>query len=801
MKVISVRGAKEHNLKDVSLDIPKNKLVAFTGVSGSGKSSLVFDTIYVEAFRRFADASQAPIYVMGNSLWSKTSRPQFRAIKGLPPALGLSQRQGVAGKLSTVGTISGISDLFRVYFAAFGDVFCRNCDIPLRSTPLQTVYSNIMEKFEGRKLYIISPIVEKRKGAFINEIEKFRELGFSKIRINGKLLDLQDDTEKIVIDAKKLNTIEVILDFLTVAHDKQKRIERAVSQALEYGNGIVKIEEPLVKSNSKDQKLICESFNTRSSCPQCGESSPKLDPRYFSHSSLGQCPVCSGTGSSIEGGHSDLNPCASCKGTRLSVERPRVRVYDKLFEELHQVNVPHVAQFVNDTLVPLSQGDKAKLRVVDELARMANMLVTIGLGHLNLNRSGNSLSPGDLQRLRLSSMLSNRLIGALYVLDEPCQGLTSEEVSSLLGVLTALVKKGSSVVVVEHHPVFLKECEWVITMGPGAGSQGGAVTHQANGKNFMADHISKYGKMLTFKKNRAKYNECLEFRNINIRTLQLANLTIPHGKVTIIRGPGGKGKASFLDMCLEPVLNSILEKNPLLKGEYFTVKIAGDVPVENVTYVRPGSMTRSSRKSVASALEVISHLRELFAQLPQSQVLGLTEMSFSWNSKLGKCSHCEGRGYLELMQRYGPSVEIECEVCRGAKLNSRSLLPRFKGLNMADVMNLSLDDAMTQFAHHKNIHSRLARAAQFGLGYVKLGQGMDELSGGELQRLTLTLELKRVQLTGSWFLLVHPGTGLHSPDIKVLGELMRIMVSRGATFVVLENREEFLEYGDHIVQM
>ncbi len=792
MKFISVRGAAEHNLKDLSVDIPKNKLVAFTGVSGSGKSSLVFDTIYAEAFRRFADASAVPLFMMGNAYWARMSRPRYRAITGLPPALGLSQRQGVAGKLSTVGTISSASDLLRVYFAAFGDVFCRTCDIPLRPLPFAQLVERVFQDYAGRKVAFIASVAEKRKGAFEKEVERFRQLGFSKIRVNEKIYNLQDEEERIQIDARRLNTVEVFVDALVINTEKRKRIERAVEQTLEHGRGLVVVEDLSTQELRK--------FNTKASCPQCGESAPRLDPRYFSHSSQGQCEKCSGTGASGPDLPSDLFPCGTCHGTRLSPKRPIVRVGGKKFESLHQCAVSELDSFVRTDLATLSQGDKAKERVANELSRLVRTMHGLGLGHLPLNRSGDSLSPGDLQRLRLAAMLSNRLSGALYVLDEPCQGLTAGEVQKLVTILRNIVRDGSSVLVVEHHPVFLSEVDNVFVMGPGAGVHGGHVVSTTSGKDYLLHEAAenKGHKAPTF----PKVTDSIVFQDINIRNLSKKKITLPQQAITIVRGDAGRGKSSFLELCVVPVLKEIgkIEDEVSVGKSFCSFQISAGISVTHVNDVRPGTMTRASRRSVAAALEVIQPIREILAKLPMSQVMGLTESHFSWHSKLGKCETCEGRGYVELPQRFGPPVQMECELCLGAKLNSRSLLPRFKGYNMADLMNLGIEEARAVFAHVKSIEVKLARAVQFGLGYVKLGQGMDSLSGGELQRLTLTMELKRATLAGAWFVLVHPGTGLHAPDIQVLGDLMSLMVTRGATFVVLENREEFLKYAGNLIE-
>jgi len=817
MQTIEVKGAYEHNLQSVDVDIPKNKLIAFTGVSGSGKSSLVFDTLYVEAFRRFADASHAPVHLMGHSFWSRTVRPKFKSIKGLPAALGLSQRQGVAGKLSTVGTISGVSDLLRVYFAAFGDVHCRNCDIPLRATPFRELMTRIESSFAGEKITVTAPIVEKRKGAFAQDIEKFRQLGFSKIRVNGETYSLQDEDQRISIDSKKLNTIEVMIDAVQVVAERRARLERAVGQALEYGKGVVKIE----------LKSTFQKFNTKSACPQCGESAPRLDPRYFSHSSLAQCETCGGTGAQDEDLPADLYPCKKCSGTRLNPARPIVRVQSMLFESLHKIPVSELLNHLKISFSPDAGSERARVQVLSEALRLVETMCQLGLGHLTLNREGGSLSPGDLQRLRLASMISNQLRGALYIMDEPCQGLTSSEVNQLVRVLRGLVNNGSSVLVVEHHPQFLRYCDEVFLMGPGAGRLGGKVVSQFRGESEIAEMLLAKEKALfesaaanessaflrspAFRLRRGKSPDekqperesaALILENIRVRTASKKSIRLPQASLTLIRGEAGRGKGSFIELCVWPALEKLIEAaNPkAAELEFCRLRPDGPLVVNSLHDVRPGSLVRTSRRTVAAALDVLVPMREIFAQLPQAQVMGLTASHFSWNSKAGRCPSCEGRGYLEIPQRFGPPVEVSCEECLGTKLSQRSLIPRFKGLNLAEIMNLTLEDARNFFAHVRLIESRLAAALEFGLGYVTLGQGMDSLSGGELQRLTLTLELRRAQLEGAWFLLLHPGTGLHTPDIATLGRLLRMMVSRGASFVVLENREEFLRFADQVVE-
>jgi excinuclease ABC subunit A len=790
--VIAVRGAAEHNLKDLSVEIPKNQLVVVTGVSGSGKSSLVFDTLYAESFRRFADASGLPSFMLGGSIEIRSSRPRVSSIQGLPPALGLSQRQGVAGRLSTVGTICGATDLLRVFFAAFGLAYCRSCAIPLRPTPPDEVIGALFERFSGAMVTIVAPVAERRKGLFAQELDAFRKEGFSRLRVNGQLFDLQEVENTALIDPKKLNTIELLVDRVSVSEEKRKRIERVVAAALNFGKGVVKVEGPLLQ----------ELFNTKSACPQCGESSPKLDPRHFSHSSLGQCPTCEGSGASEPERAEDLAPCRACNGSRLDAKLPLVRIGGLRFDEVARMTAAGALQFVREMLVPQAGESRAKAKVVRELELLLATLVRLGAGHLSLNRAGQSLVPGDLQRLRLASMIAAPFSGALYILDEPCQGLTHDEVDRFVAVLRDLVDRGATVLAVEHHPAFLERCDTVITMGPGAGEHGGRICEIASRPltTVVASAEPSRDSAKSSKQSETPGASSLLLRNVDLRGARMSALAFNVGGIHLLRGPSGSGKSSLLRECLEPILARTLAGETSVSIPYADVAFGPNYSVTHLSVVRPGSLTRTTRRTVAAALEVLPPLRALFGALPQAQLMGLAEMHFSWSSKLGRCETCEGRGFIELKQRYGTSVEIECESCLGAKLGSRSLVPRFKGLNFAELMELSIDEAAGLFENFRLIHQRLTTARQFGLGYVKLGQTMESLSGGEMQRLLLVMELRRSNLLGAWFLLMHPGTGLHAPDIEVLGELLRTMAERGATFVLVENREEFLAVADSVVE-
>ncbi len=831
MNSIIVKGASEHNLKNIDVEIPKNKINVFTGISGSGKSSLVFDTIYAEAFRRFLDSTQMPVFYLSNSSQYKPGRSKFHSISGLPPAFGISQRQRVASQLSTVGTITGVSDLFRVYFAAYGDKFCSECDIPLKGIQISEIKDQILHLFQDKNITISANLVEKRKGSFKKEIEKFLEKGFSKINLNGKIHDLEE--EKINIDGKKLNTISFIVDSLKLKTENATRLERSLRQAVELGKGVVKVTS---ESNSR-------IYNTLSSCPQCGQSAQKIDPRFLSHTSpLGKCTRCHGLGSEHFPLPSDLFPCLECHGGRMNSDKPTVRILGKTIDEIQKLKFSELILFIQEQLNWDAKNDTGKQKIYAEISKIILTLNSLNLGHLFLNRSGQSLSPGDLQRVRLASFVSNHLKGALYVIDEPCQGLTNSEVQNLLELFKQIKEIGATLLCVEHHPFFLANADCLFLMGPGAGIYGGQIVSKATDplslKALLLNEAQKTNaefalsskqqldqelkeSTMRLKKSRKNfsldktlanvdYSAFIEFSDVSLRNLNQKRYLLKTKAINVLRGPSGSGKMTFIDCILLPYLqaagakfenweDSELDSLKLLKDKYYHIKVTGNFKAGIVNYVKPGNLIRTSRRIVASALEVVVPLRQLFAKLHQSQMLGLTEHHFSWSSKLGKCLQCEGRGYVEHEQKYMQSIKMECDSCYGARLDSHSLKPRFKNYNFAEVMNLTLDQAVQLFDNQTSIQSKIERACLFGLGYIQLGQTMDMLSGGEIQRLNLTLELKRSLLEDCFFILIHPSTGLHTPDISKLKILLKRMVEKGATFVCVDNREEFLDFAENVL--
>lgn len=802
--------------------------MAFTGVSGSGKSSLIFDTLYMESYRRFSDASQVPVHLMGRQSPAAGKRPRFRAIKGLPPALGLSQRQGVAGRLSTVGTISGVADLLRVYFAAFGEVFCKNCDIPLRAMSFLDVMEAMGKRFSGKKIVVLAPIAEKRKGAFADELERFRRFGFTRVRLNGVTKRLDGDPKDVALDARKLNTVELIVDAFELRPERAQRAERAVAQAVDIAK-LVRVE---AAAENFAPTSDCELYNLSSACPQCGESAPKLDPRHLSHTSLGKCSECEGRGGFNDDLPADLFPCTQCNGSRLDPDMPTVRIQQMSFESLTSMTLQDLGQMCARERSQIAKTDRSRFKVLDEIIRLSRVHETLGVSHLTLGRSGGSLSPGDLQRLRLASLLSNQLQGAVYVLDEPCQGLTKPEVDHLLSTLRMFVASGSSVVVVEHHPDFLRGVDRVFVMGPGAGERGGEIVAEMPGHAYdprieveqsrallanspvqkqIPDPLSFSGAEAAraLSSSSTKSGGFLRFQLTGFRGLNAKELKLQERAVNILRGPSGSGKASFVELVLIPQLtlaSASAEKEAtigakmLIDEKFAKVTLPKDFSVAGLEVVKPGTLVRSTRRSLAAALDILVPLRSRFENLVSSQILGLTASDFSWHSKKGQCRQCSGKGFLEFEQKYAPPIEVICSSCNGAKLDRHSLVPKLKGKNFAEILDLTVEQAIAFFESDRQIRTRLEPPLEFGLGYLRLNQTMESLSGGEMQRLVLTLELKRARVDGFWYLLTHPGTGLHLPDIQVLGNLLRSLVNRGATFVLTENREEFAEYADHVIE-
>jgi excinuclease ABC subunit A len=755
---IRLTGATENNLKNLSLEIPKRQLIAFTGKSGSGKSSLVFDTLYIESLRRFSEASHIPLFYQSN--YKKAVRPHFQSLTGLPPALGLSQKQGVLGNLSTVGTLCGLVDLLRVYFVSFGIPTCSQCEIPLESFSVTQIIEKIFKDYKDQKISLLAPLVHKRKGSHGKLLEKILESGFSKIYLNDEIVDIQKQMPKISSDT--LNSIDVIIDRLQVKSTVS--LEKSIVNALDWGKGCLTVIQDDIKVY----------FNTKKTCPLCGQSALSLDPRHLSHSSLGQCTSCHGTGSEEEDLPADLYPCKSCGGSRIEDFGVRLLLDKYDFSYLNQQPISKLKSFF-ETLKKTALLHPAQKKVFSEMERIFNVLLNLNLDHLNLGRSANSLSPSEIQRLRLSNLFSNQLQGMLYILDEPCQGLTSLEVENLILLLQKMIKNGASILTVEHHPHFLKRCDGVFVLGPDAGKEGGYITSIHTSQNPYSENKPLI--KTSFNQDKTKLTPFLELKNIKIRNVSLKSFTLYEKGIHIIRGKSGSGKSTLLQECIYPALK---------KHESVT----------SLQDIRPGSLKKTSHRVLASVLGFLPLLRKFWARLPMSQILGLTDSHFSWSSSLGQCPSCKGKGYHQLISKYSPPIEYECPQCEGQRLHPQSLLTQYQGLHFFQMLQKNAQEALPLIGHLPRFKTHLQNLVQFGLGYIPLSQTLSELSGGELQRLHLSQELSQRKINGRWYLLFHPSTGLHTHDIEILGNLMKKLTTQGSSFVLIENREEFIPYAD-----
>jgi excinuclease ABC subunit A len=809
---IVILGAKENNLQNIDVSIPKNSFVVLTGKSGSGKSSLAFSVIYKESFRRYAEASHFPIMLMGEPYISLMEKPQVQEITGLPFTLAVSQKQMVVGELSTVGTVLGVSDILRVFFATLGVYSCKTCDIPLQRHSASQMADAIFTKFKNKTIELRIPLALKRKGGFEKEMQRCVTAGYALFHINGLPVNAFDKLP--ILDAKKLNTIEVITDRLTVSHDhftdpnetldsnlSRNTIVNCIEHMQQWGKDSLIV----YSQDAQDHMTQKEFFSLNAVCPQCQKSIETYDARYFSHTThVGKCEECGGMG----GFHQsiDMYPCGTCRGSRLTPSLTKVLWQQLSWFDIQTQNLSEIHQLL--VAKKKIYTDPYLQKLLQECIQILAYACQLGLSYLSLNRSNRGLSPGELQRLRIAKVAATTLQGALYIFDEPCQGLTDAEVGQVMQVLRGLViDYEATVLCVEHHTQCIDTADFVLEMGPGAGKYGGLVT-QAKQAPFVFHHgetpvivknpVAKTANQITFTihaPNRGLHNKQFFLQETGFHIWQ---------------GASGTGKKTALLHGVVPWLYSQL---PVAEQKKFTEDF-GELPpvlpgfhMEGVTgvkklfFVTPGAITKNSTRNIAGLLDINTEIRKFYALLPESKVLGLTERNFAHRftrTGLGYCPRCEGKGSLEIVHRYTGSVKRTCPLCNGTKFNSQSLIPKYKGLSIVDALNLEIQEFVPLFENLPRIVKPLELLLQFDLGYLTLNTPLSHLSGGEVQRLLLTQELHTKHLEQSWFVLVHPSTGLHTPDLYNLGSVLQNLQKKGATILIVENRNEFLPYANGV---
>ena len=804
---IIIKGAREHNLKNVSLELPRNKMVVFTGLSGSGKSSLAFDTIFAEGQRRYIESlsSYARQFLGG------MQKPDVDEIEGLSPAISISQKAHSSNPRSTVSTITEIYDYLRVLYARIGKPHCPDCGISIEKMTADEIFKKTEEllKEEGA-LFILSPVVRGRKGEYFQMLQDTYEAGFSEVRIDGKMRSLK---ERIPLEKAKIHTIEIVIDkiyFSKIDDDFEFRLNEAIETAIDMSDGLCTIIFP-----NKEEKI----FSTQYSCPECGFSFPEIEPRLFSFNSpYGACPECNGLG--IENPFS-TNPCPVCEGKRLNKNALSIKVNDKNIWEATNMTVEKALEFFSKTGEEISKKDKEIAEVIfNEIKNRLQFMIDVGLHYISLNRMSGTLSGGESQRIRLASQVGTKLVGALYVLDEPTIGLHQRDNELLVKTLRNLCDIGNSIIVVEHDEDTIMASDWIVDFGPRAGQHGGEIMFSGPLNNLLlkgketssCKQLGSAQKSLTGKylrgeekiempkEKRGVHTSMPKLKIIGATENNLKNVSvdIPLGRLVCLTGVSGSGKSTLMNNIIYKYVTGKLNR---FKRDIKVKEVKNIEYLNRVVRVDQSLIGRSSRSNPATYTKVYDEIRELFAVTPEARMKGYKPGRFSFNKPGGRCENCEGKGTLEIEMHFLPNVEVVCDVCKGRRFNKETLDIHYKEKNISDVLNMTIEEAVEFFKDIPFIYDKLKVLNEVGLGYLTLGQPATTLSGGESQRIKLSRELSKQGTAKTLFLLDEPTTGLHYDDIKKLMILLQKLVSQGNTVMVIEHNLDFIKCADWIIDL
>ena len=894
MKRIKIVGAREHNLKNINLELPRDKLIVITGVSGSGKSSLAFDTIYAEGQRRYVESLSA----YARQFLGQMKKPDVEYIEGLSPAISIEQKGISKNPRSTVGTVTEIYDYLRLLFARIGIPHCPICGKGIRQQTSQQIIENVMNL--NGKITIFAPIARGKKGEYKKEFETLRREGFGKVRVDGEIIDLEND---ISLDKKKKHNIEVLIDRINLDKSKDKtRIADAVELALKIGDGLVLV-------SSDREYLYSEKF----ACPDCGISFGEIEPRIFSFNSpFGACPECKGLGYKIEidpdlvipdrslsiiegaiapwgnnmdtyymkmlrtvvehygytvetpiedmdekvidiilygtkekikfsfkgessqwsyeggfegvirnlerrfretsseyirneiGKYMNEKACSFCNGKRLKKESLAVTINGKNIIELTEMSIKKLYRFFNN--LKLTEREKIiSKQILKEIKNRLEFLISVGLDYLTLDRKSATLSGGEAERIRLATQIGSSLVGVLYILDEPSIGLHQRDNTRLIQTLKKLRDLGNTVIVIEHDENMIRNADHIVDMGPGAGEHGGRVVAQGNLEEVMNNSESLTGKYLKgvlkieVPKKRRKSNKFLKITGVRHNNLKNITVEIPLGVFVCITGVSGSGKSSLINDTLYRAIAQKLYRSKEKPGRY--ENIIGLENIDKVVVIDQSPIGRTPRSNPATYTGVFTPIRELFSMLSESKIRGYSPGRFSFNVKGGRCDACEGHGLIKIEMHFLPDVYVPCEVCKGKRFNKETLEVKYRGKNIADVLDMSVEEALNFFENIPRIKRILQTLYDVGMGYIKLGQSATTLSGGEAQRVKLAKELSKRATGRTLYILDEPTTGLHFDDIKKLLNVLNRLVDRGNTVLVIEHNLDVIKNADYIIDL
>lgn len=792
---IIIKGARQHNLKNINLNLPRNKIIVITGPSGSGKSSLAMDTIFAEAHRRYLQS----LPIEARTIFDQLQKPDVDFIDGLSPAISVDQKTISKSPRSTVGTITEIYDYLRLLFAKIGIPFCPKCGKELVSQDINKMVSSILSLPSGTKIQILAPIVIEKKGEHKAEIEKAKAEGFIRARIDGRIVEL---TQDIKLNKNVRHTIEVVVDRIIVKDKYKNQIKRALELAMKYSN-------TLVINIVQDNKDII--FSKVLACPQCGISLPDIDPKLFSfNSKYGACPKCKGLGyENIEDEEEiaeflSLIPCKLCGGTRLRPEALAIKIKNKNIAEVSSLSFDELKEFLSD--LNFSSYDKAIAeRILKEIFIKLNFLQKIGVGYLSLNRPSFSLSGGEAQRIRLATQLGSHLSGVLYVLDEPSIGLHPRDCEKLIESMKELSKRNNTVIVVEHDENTILNADMVVELGPGGGKQGGYIITQCspqklieNKKSITAQYLRGI-KGIKIPSERRKPKGFIKIKGAQAFNLKNIDVNIPLGVFVCITGVAGSGKSTLIFEILYKAIAKSLYNSSVIPGKHRTIE--GIEQIDKVVCIDQSPIGRTSRSTPATYTAVMTEIRQLFAMLPESRVRGYNKSRFSFNLSGGRCESCQGDGMKKIKMHLLPDVYVLCDECKGKRYNEETLKIKYKGKNISEVLEMTVSEALDFFSSVPKLKHKLQIMQDIGLGYITLGQPATTLSGGEAQRVKLSKELSKKPTGKTLYILDEPTTGLHMVDIERLLNILQRLVDMGNTVIVIEHDLDIIKCADYIIDL
>jgi excinuclease ABC subunit A len=912
---IVITGAREHNLKDISLTLPRDRFIVITGLSGSGKSSLAFDTIYAEGQRRYVESLSA----YARQFLGQMNKPDVDSIEGLSPAIAIDQKSTSRNPRSTVGTVTEIYDYLRLLYARIGHPHCWICGRPIEGQSKEQIVDQILSLEAGTRFVVKAPVVRGQKGWHKEVIEHIRQEGFTRVEIDGQTHAL--DEELPDLDKNVRHDISIVVDRLVLKEGIRRRLTDSVETALSEAGGLLVVDvydkgggrdgEGSTKATAPTSLLYSENL----ACPEHGVSLPEMAPRIFSFNSPhGACETCEGLGvrreidpglviadpslsitegvllpwsgsssqyynqiikavaeryeidpqtpwaelpqevhdvflfgtrgerlyvsytnrrgqkrsymANFEGIVPNLErryretdsdyirakieefmaerPCPACQGTRLKPSTLAVRIGGLNIDEMSRLSVIHLINFLQE----LQLSEREHLiggRVLKEIGERLSFLESVGVGYLSLHRSAGTLSGGEAQRIRLATQIGSSLMGVLYILDEPSIGLHQRDNSRLIDTLVRLRDLGNTVIVVEHDEETMRSADYLVDMGPGAGEHGGEVVASGTVQDVVAEKRSITGSFLSGRRSipvpaaRRPGRSCFVVRGAREHNLKDIDVTVPTGAFVCVTGVSGSGKSSLVNDIIHRSLSNLLNRVPLRAGDYDAVE--GIEQLDKVINIDQSPIGRTPRSNPATYTGLWDHIRELFSQTQEAKVRGYSPGRFSFNVKGGRCEACKGDGTLRIEMHFLPDVYVPCEVCRGKRYTSDTLEVRFKGKNVAEVLDMSVEEALEFFANLPKIRRRLQTLADVGLGYIKLGQPSTTLSGGEAQRVKLATELAKIATGNTLYILDEPTTGLHFADVEKLLEVLQRLVDAGNTVLVIEHNLDIIKCADWLIDL